>query len=111
MKPSWLPALVALVIAAVGSVVPATAEELVTLPTRSGVTQPFYLTKPEAAPVASLILFTGGDGRLGNYGPVDHSRGNFLVRSRDRFVAHGFVVAVVDVPSDESGGMSANFRN
>ncbi len=111
MKPSWLTAFASLALAALGSVIPAAAEDLITLPTRPGVTQAFYLSKPEGPPVASVILFTGSEGRLDQYGPVDHHHGNFLVRSRDLFVARGFIVAVIDVPSDESGGMSANFRN
>jgi hypothetical protein len=81
------------------------AEELVSLPTRSGVTQSFYLTKPEAPPVASLILFTGSGGKLTNYGPAKPKEGNFLVRSRNLFVARGFIVAVIDAPSDQPGGM------
>src|SRR5262249_29116872 len=86
----------------------ACAEELITVKTRTDVTQSFYLTKPAAAPVASLILFTGGDGRLpNNYGPANMKRGNFLVRSRDLFVEQGFTVAVVNAPSDESSGMRA----
>jgi pimeloyl-ACP methyl ester carboxylesterase len=110
MTSTWIAAVFVVALAA-SLAGPAAAEELISLPTRSGVTQPFYVTRPETPPLASLILFTGGDGKLGQYGPVDHSHGNFLVRSRDRFVARGFVVAVIDVPSDESGGMSANFRN
>jgi hypothetical protein len=85
------------------------AEDLVSLPTRSGVTQSFYLTKPDMPPVASLILFTGGDGKLSNYGPPKPRKGNFLVRSRNLFVARGFIVAVIDAPSDQPGGME-DFR-
>jgi pimeloyl-ACP methyl ester carboxylesterase len=77
----------------------------VTLPTRPGVTQSFYVTKPPSAPIASLVLFAGGDGKLRDYGPADLAHGNFLVRSRDLFVAEGFAVAVIDAPSDESSGM------
>jgi pimeloyl-ACP methyl ester carboxylesterase len=89
--------------------VPVLAEERVTIPTRPGVTQSFYLTKPEGSPAASLILFTGGFGTLGKYGPADLRHGNFLVRSRDLFVAQDFIVAVMDVPSDQSS-LSDNFR-
>lgn len=81
------------------------AEDLVTLPTRPGVTQPFYVTRPAGAPVASLLLFAGGDGRLTPYRPADLQHGNFLVRSRNLFVDQGFLVAVIDVPSDQSAGM------
>ena len=33
--------------------------------------------------------------------------GNFLVRTRDAFAAQGLMVAVIDAPSDQKGGMSA----
>jgi len=55
-------------------------------------------SKGDAAPVASVILFTGGQGVL------QLTRGNFLVRNRRRFAEHGFLVAVVDVPSDHKTG-------
>ena len=86
----------------------AQAEDLVTLQTRPGVAQPFYVTRPSGPPLASLLLFTGGDGRLNPYRqPADLQHGNFLVRSRDLFVQHGFLVAVIDVPSDQTGGLGA----
>jgi pimeloyl-ACP methyl ester carboxylesterase len=88
---------------------PLAAEELISLQTRSGVTQSFYLTKPAGTPRAALVLFPGGDGKLRNYGPADLKRGNFLVRSRDLFVQRGFTVAVFDAPSDEGSGMT-DFR-
>lgn len=86
------------------------AEELVTVPTRPGVAQSFYMTMPVGSPAASLILFTGGDGKLRRYGPANIRSGNFLVRSRELFVAQGFAVAVIDAPSDESSGMGDDFR-
>ena len=81
------------------------AEDLVTLQTRPGVTQPFYVTRPAGAPVASLLLFAGGDGRLVPYGPANLQHGNFLVRSRDLFAGKGFLVAVIDTPSDQTAGL------
>src|SRR5262249_49480277 len=86
---------------------PACAEDRITIDTRPGVTQSFYVTKPQGAPVATLALFPGGDGKLRNYGPANLERGNFLVRSRDLFVAQGFAAAVIDAPSDQEGGMKA----
>lgn len=94
----------------VGGLPASAAEELITLPTRSGVMQSFYVTMPVGSPAASLILFTGGDGKLRRYGPANLRSGNFLVRSRDLFVAQGFAVAVIDAPSDESSGMGDDFR-
>jgi predicted alpha/beta-hydrolase family hydrolase len=76
-----------------------------TVAPRPGVTLPFILTEPPTAPVASVILFTGGEGALGFTGPGPYPRGaNFLVRNRQRFASHGLLVAVIDVPSDHAGG-------
>jgi hypothetical protein len=86
------------------------AEELVSLPTRPGVTQPFWVMTPPATAVASVILFTGGTGALGSaHRAVLHSN-NFLIRSREKFAAAGFLVASVDAPSDHADGLDA-FRS
>lgn len=95
----------------------ATTTSLVTLDTRPGVTQEFILIKPDQ-PVASVILFAGGNGVLNlsqdaNGNPVIGGlSGNFLVRTRQGFVNRGFMVAVVDAPSDHQGasGMDGGFR-
>ena len=90
------------------------ADPIVTLTTRADVTQRFVLLKPEK-PVASVILFAGGPGKV----PLDRlapdqfiNRGNFLVRVRYEFQRHGFIVAIVDAPSDRQGadGMLGAFR-
>ena len=72
-----------------------------TIPTRPGVTERFVLITPDH-PVASLILFAGGDGRLGisDKGDIDNGEKNFLVRTRSMWAGQGFQVAVVDDPSD-----------
>ena len=75
-------------------------EELIRLPTRPGVTQPFWLLTPPGPPVASVILFTGGVGTLGSANHPGLKNNNFLIRSRDKFAAAGFLVASVDTPSD-----------
>ncbi len=86
------------------------AEDLIQLPTRPGVTQPFWLLTPPGAPVASVILFTGGNGILGSaHRPVLNSK-NFLIRMRGAFAAAGFLVASVDVPSDHPEGLEG-FRS
>jgi pimeloyl-ACP methyl ester carboxylesterase len=89
----------------------AAGSELVSMQTPRGARQAFILIKPDK-PVASVILFAGGDGALGlkSAASMSWGAGNFLVRSRDRFAAHGFMVAVVDAPSDRSDGMNAIFR-
>lgn len=85
-------------------------EELVTLATRPGVTQPFWVMAPPATPVADVILFTGGTGVLGSaHRSVLHSN-NFLIRSREKFAAAGFLVASVDAPSDHADGLDT-FRS
>jgi hypothetical protein len=90
---------------------PASAgEELVRLPTRSGVTLPFWVLTPQGAPVASVILLPGGNGLLFSArNPLPTSR-NFLIRTRDKFAAAGFLVASVDGPSDHPEGLGS-FRS
>jgi alpha-beta hydrolase superfamily lysophospholipase len=108
MRGARLPAAL---LAAVLLPLPATAaEELRTIPTRPGVTQAFLLLHPPRAPVATVILFAGGDGDLAltNAG-IGKLQGNFLLRTRQRWAREGFLVAILDRPSDRSGGLW-NFR-
>ncbi len=85
-------------------------EELVRLATRPGVTQPFWLLQPQAAPVAGLVLFPGGEGVLDSDRGGGPAGSNFLVRVRDRFAAQGFLIALLDVPSDHRSGLGS-FRS
>ncbi|MEO7402102.1 MAG: hypothetical protein ABIU95_00370 [Burkholderiales bacterium] len=66
------------------------------VPTRSGVPQRFLHAAPSDAK-AVVILFAGGDGglKLGAGDKISTLRGNFLVRSRDRFVQQRFAVAII----------------
>jgi len=84
---------------------------LVSIPTPRGAKQAFILIKP-AKPVASVILFAGGHGGLGlqSASSMKWGKGNFLVRTRDKFAAHNLMVAVIDAPSDRQSGMNAIFR-
>jgi hypothetical protein len=82
-------------------------EELIRLPTRPGVTQPFWLMPPPGSPVASVILFTGGPGLLFSERKAVLSGRNFLIRSRDKFATAGFLVASVDGPSDHPEGLDS----
>ena len=84
---------------------------LVSIQTPRGATQAFILIKPDN-PVASVILFAGGHGALGLISASSMKWGaeGFLVRFRDEFAAHNFMVAVVDAPSDQQQGMNAMFR-
>lgn len=92
---------------------PAAADQasLVSIKTPRGVTQKFILIKPEK-PAASVILFAGGLGALGlkNATTMTWGTGNFLVRVRTRFAAHGLMVAVADTPSDKPKGLFGSFR-
>ncbi|WP_287880288.1 alpha/beta hydrolase [Aquitalea sp.] len=90
------------------------AEQMLRLNTRPGVIQGLLLLEPAGKPVASLILFTGGDGvlKLGDDGQPHAGAGNFLVRTRQLWVEQGFQVAVVDAPSDHPDGISrGDFRS
>jgi pimeloyl-ACP methyl ester carboxylesterase len=77
--------------------------------TRPGVSQRVLLIKPEQ-PVASVILFAGGNGliHIGPDGSLGRG-GNFLVRSRDLFAREALLVAVVDAPSDRADGPGLDY--
>lgn len=94
----------ALALAAIGS---ALAASTVDLPASGGGSQRVLYMQP-ANPVAALILFPGGDGVI-NLGPDGTPRagGNFLVRTRDSWVAQGMAVAIPDVP----GNLRSLFNN
>jgi pimeloyl-ACP methyl ester carboxylesterase len=82
----------------------------VAIETRSA-KQTFILIKPDL-PVASVILFAGGNGALGlsSASTMRWGASNFLVRTRSKFAAHDLMVAVMDAPSDHQDGMNPQFR-
>ena len=85
-------------------------EDVRTVPTRQGVTESFLLLRPDGPPVASVIIFAGGDGNLAlTPSGLRQLQGNFLVRTRGRWVQEGFLVAILDTPSDHPRGLW-NFR-
>jgi hypothetical protein len=92
----------------------ACAEDIVILPTRSGVTQSYLLSAPEKGKARAVaILFSGGDGKVNlefESARRKFESGNFLARARPLFAGNGIVAAVVDVPSDQSQGMEDAFR-
>jgi pimeloyl-ACP methyl ester carboxylesterase len=96
-----------------GTSVRAFDEELLTIPTRPGVSQPFLLLKPDRPPVASVILLAGGNGnlKLANWAIGGGRQGNFLVRSRALFAERGFLAAVVDASSDRTADGLTGFRS
>ena len=88
------------------------APRAVDVSTRPGVTQRFLLLTPDD-PKAAVVLFAGGQGglQIAPDGALGWGKGNFLVRSRDLFLAKGLLVAVVDAPSDrQSAPYLAGFR-
>jgi pimeloyl-ACP methyl ester carboxylesterase len=91
----------------------ANEETLVQVTSRPGIEQKFLLVKPDK-PTAAVILFAGGHGGLqlsSFFGKPGMAWGkvNFLVRTRKQFADHGFLVAVIDSPSDHQK-MDANWR-
>ncbi len=88
--------------------VPASAEEVVEIKTRPGVTVKFILRGPRAGNPPIAILFAGGQGviDLDNWDGSGNPTGNFLVRTRKHWVKHDLLVAVPDAPSDMQGGMA-----
>jgi pimeloyl-ACP methyl ester carboxylesterase len=92
-----------LVSALLSAAASAAAEERIELPSRGGM-QPIEYIPAATAPVASVILFPGGQG------VIAETRNNFLLRVRDRFAEQGLAVAVADAPSDHGGGMGTPFR-
>jgi hypothetical protein len=66
------------------------------------------LLKPQGAPVGSLILLAGGDGRLGigPHGSITRLKGNQLVRTRATYAARGFAVLVPDLGVDLSAAVA-----
>jgi pimeloyl-ACP methyl ester carboxylesterase len=83
------------------------ADQLVKLDTRAGVrTDYWWMERPDASAV--LLLIPGGAGGMGMRHGAPAST-NFLVRSRDRFAAAGFDVAILGKPSDHAD-MDLAFR-
>ena len=96
-------------------VIAAHAQEIVTLPTRSSVTQSFLIASLPQNPQAVAVLFPGSGGLIRlrqEKGEIKFGPNNFLVRSRGEFVKLGVVAVIVDAPSDyqSGGGMSDDFR-
>ena len=92
------------------------AREIVTLNTRPGVTQSFFIADMgERKPEAAALLFIGGGGNIRlrmEGGEPKFNAGNFLPRSRLEFIRNGILPVIMDNPSDQQsgGGMSDAFR-
>ena len=90
-------------------------QEIVTLSTRAGVTQSYFLTSIPKNLQAVALLFPGSGGLIQLHtenGKPRFNQGNFLVRSRAKFIKRGVVAAILDAPSDQQNGwgMSDIFR-
>lgn len=84
--------------------------ETVEVQSRPGISVAFRYIGREDAP-AAVILSEGGGGKV-NLRSAMEDRG-FLSRHRDRFATHGFAVALMTAPPDQTkfkGGMSPRFR-
>ena len=90
----------------------ASAQEIVKVSTRPGVTVRVALAAPSGEPTALILMFPGGLGQ--NHFRESDGKvvmgGNFLVRTAKHFVARGLLVAVIDTPSDAPQGMDDAFR-
>ncbi len=90
-------------------------QEIVTLQTRPGATQSFFLTSVPKDLRAVAVLFPGSGGLINlrkEDGKIHFGTENFLVRSRAEFIKRGAVAAILDAPSDQqrNWGMTDEFR-
>ncbi len=90
------------------SVATAVADSFHDIATRDSVTVSVALMEASKDATATVILFSGGNGRLRlNRGQERLNRNvNFLIRSRHLFAAEGFDTISMDVPSDRSDGLT-----
>lgn len=102
-----------LLVAAMAAASCVASQELVRVPTRPGVTQPFViLSMRGGAPAALALLYVGGAGRINardDNGHVTYGARNFLPRSGAEFVRNAILPVVMDAPSDQ-GELSDTYR-
>jgi hypothetical protein len=94
------------------SAVAAGYEAIEIVPTRPDVTVRLLVIKANSKPSTALLLFPGADGAK-HFGEKDGRfwvSKNFLMRSAGDLAAAGYIVVAVDAPSDQSNGMSDQFR-
>ena len=103
-----------LLAAILGIVVPlAYGQEIVTLQTRPGATQSYFLARAPQSPQAVAVLLPGGGGNIRlrtEDGQIRFGPNNFVVRTRTEYINRGVVAAIVDAPSDQQTGMADEFR-
>jgi pimeloyl-ACP methyl ester carboxylesterase len=90
-----------ILMASLPAAVAQTAQKVVDIATRPGVTQRMLVLSPPN-PKAAVVLLAGGHGGLQIYpnGSMQWGEGNFLVRTRQSFADQGLLVVVLDAPSD-----------
>lgn len=96
---------IALTLASVAPVM--ASNELAKVEVRPGVSMKVMILEPDTKPKGVFVLYAGGQGtlELGSFfgkptiGNTSYAN-NFLVRVREKFVDHGYVAALLDVPSD-----------
>ena len=65
--------------------------------TIDGTPQNVLFLSPATKPVAAVVMFPGGDGQIGIGANGSIARqGNFLIRTRDKWLARGFLFVAVD---------------
>lgn len=92
------------------------AEELLSIPTRNGVTLSYLLDQDKSAtPKVVVLSFVGGLGRIDLAGRAQKGKikfgpaANFLIRIRDQMTDADVADVIVDSPSDQDG-ISDRFR-
>jgi hypothetical protein len=89
---------------------------MVTLQTRPGVTQSFFIADMgERKPEAAALLFAGAGGNIRlrvEDGQIKLRTLNLWVRSRSEFVRNGILPVIIDAPGDRKSGdgMTDGFR-
>ena len=90
----WL--IVALFFISGAQAAPDPAGNVVTI-TIDGAPQNVLFLSPMTSPVAAVVMFPGGDGQIGVGANGSIARkGNFLIRTRDKWLARGFLFVAVD---------------
>ena len=105
MKSKWIQISALLLVLLFSSQLHASNESLVEVETRPGVKQKFIIIEPDQ-PIAAVILFEGAHGGLDLYATsgkpgIKWGAEGFLARKRQSFTKHGFLVALIDSPTDK----------
>ncbi|MFK4443550.1 hypothetical protein ABH944_003928 [Caballeronia udeis] len=87
------------------------AAELVSSPSRDGVTQGIYVETGTGSPPWVIVLFGGNEGALHlSADGATTLKGNFLIRTARYWVMQGDAAVLVDTPSDYANGIDDSFR-